>query len=198
MVYISLNRAQSIDVIHSFRPLGGALAPWLTEFIIQSHPVAPFAIMCALSGIVGFSSFVLPDTQDIRSNYDDDDDDDDDDDVDGENGNGNVSDKGVNNGNDDEHYDKEKVDINSNDGDDNDDDSDDLDDDDRGAEDVAIKSSCSSPRVAFADMNGAVDRNLNRTPEPSFTAVRKNNNVKLVDVVFEYVGLSQLDRETDI
>jgi len=200
-----MGRAQSIDVIHSFRPLGGALAPWLTEFIIQSHPVAPFAIMCALSGIVGFSSFVLPDTQDIRSNYDDDDDEDDEDDY-GENSTGNVGDKSVNNDNNDEHYDKEKVDIHSSDSDDDDDDAaddddgddDDDDDDDLGVEDVVIKGSCSSPRVVFADMNGAVDKNSNRTPEPSFTAVRKNNNVKLVDVVFEYVGLSQLDRETDI
>ena len=160
LTIIYLHRTQSIGIIHSFRPLGGAVAPWLTAFIIQSHPVTPFAVMCALSGLAGLSSFLLPETQEIRSNHNDDDDEDDDDDSD-----------------------------------DNKDDSGGV-----GDGDVFRNSSSSSEnsKTAFTGVNGIVDQNLNKTIDTNTCAVRKSNNVKLVDVMFDYVGLSQLDRETNI
>ena len=145
----SLNRTKSIGVIHSFRPLGGAAAPWLTEFIIQSHPVTPFAIMSVLLGLVGVSSLILPETHDIKLNHDDDDDEDED-------------------------------------------------EDDNGDCYEVQKSSFDNSTTVVTAANGTVDKNLNKTTETNISVVRKNNNVKLVDVKFDYVGLSQLDRETDI
>lgn len=106
--------------------------------------------MCVLLGLAGVSSLILPETQDIKSNYDEDDEDDDDDDC-----------------------------------------------------DVLQKSSLDSSKPFVTAVNGTMeigtmDNNLNNTTETNISVVRKNNNVKLVDVKFDYVGLSQLDRETDI
>ena len=105
----------------------------------------PFAIMCGLSGLIGLLSFMLPETKDIKTNYDEDDEDDDE-----ESGH------------------------------------------------VIKKDSYGSSKDTFKGMNGAVDRNLNETAETNVSVVRKNNVVSLIDIKFDYVSVSHLDRETDI
>lgn len=119
------------------------MAPWVTTFIMDNHPSVPFAVMCALSGLAGILSLILPETEGTKSNYDDDDE-------------------------------EEQSSTSHN------------------------EDSSESCKKAYSSLNGTVDSNLNETVETNVSQARKNNDILIIDPKFNYVSLSQLDRETDL
>eukprot|EP00112_Aurelia_sp_Birch-Aquarium-sp1_P011013 Seg2325.1 transcript_id=Seg2325.1/GoldUCD/mRNA.D3Y31 product="Solute carrier family 22 member 1" protein_id=Seg2325.1/GoldUCD/D3Y31 len=64
-IYTNIIRTKGIGFISALRLLGGAVAPWLTSYLLKQNTGLPFAIMSGLAGFAALISMLLPETREV-------------------------------------------------------------------------------------------------------------------------------------